>query len=164
MTASATPLFVCDQPGVYRMATPDEVRGTALNLLAGDLIETPLVNSPTVVKAFFQLQIGDLQHEVFSVIFLNCQNRFLAYEQMFRGSLTSTVVYPRELVKRALELGADGVILSHNHPSGNPNPSQADLILTSTLKAALALVDVKVRDHIIVTRGLVTSMAETGQL
>jgi DNA repair protein RadC len=75
-----------------------------------------MLNSPNAVKDYLRLQIGDLPHEVFSVMFLDSHNRLLAYEQLFRGSLTSTMVYPREVAKRALELGADGVILTHNHP------------------------------------------------
>lgn len=162
MNTSATPLFVCEQPGVYRIATPDEVRGAALTILAVDLTEKPMLNSPNAVKDYLRLQIGDLPHEVFSVMFLDSQNRLLAYEQMFRGSLTSTMVYPREVVKRALELGAHGVILTHNHPAGTVKPSQADMKLTRTLQEALSLVDVRVRDHIIVTRGMASSMAENG--
>lgn len=164
MTTSATPLFIYEQSGVYRLATPDEVRNTALSILSGDMAEKPMLNSPNAVKDYLRLQIGDLPHEVFSVMFLDSQNRLLAYEQMFRGSLTSTMVYPREVVKRALELHADGVILTHNHPAGTVKPSQADMKLTRTLQEALALIDVNVRDHIIVTRGLTSSMAESGLL
>ena len=164
MTTSVTPLFVREQLGVYRVATPEEVRDTALTILTGDLTEKPVLNSPNAVKDYLRLQIGDLPHEVFSVMFLDSHNRLLAYEQMFRGSLSSTMVYPREVVKRALELGADGVILTHNHPAGTVKPSQADMKLTRTLQDAPALVDVYVRDHIIVTRGMTSSMAESGIL
>lgn len=164
MTTFASPLFVCEQPGVYRTATPEEVRGLALTALTTDLTEKPILNSPNAVKDYLRLQIGDLPHEVFSVMFLDSQNRLISYEQMFRGSLTSTMIYPREVVKRALELCADGVVLTHNHPAGTVTPSQADLKLTRTLRDALALVDVYIRDHIIVTRGLTSSMAESGLL
>lgn len=164
MTTSATPLFVCEQPGIYRAATPEEVRGTALTALTADLTEKPTLSSPNSVKDYLRLQIGDLPHEVFSVMFLDSHNRLLAYEQMFRGSLTSTMVSPREVAKRALELGADGVILTHNHPGQTVKPSQADMKLTRTLQEALALIDVNVRDHIIVTRGVASSMAENGLL
>ncbi len=162
MTSSTTSLFVCEKPGVYRMATRDEVRGTALSILSGDITGKPMLNSPNAVKDYLRLQIGDLPHEVFSVVFLDAQNRFLAYEQMFRGSLTQTAVYPREVIKRALEMNADSVVLVHNHPSGSVEPSQADRKLTQSLKNALAMVDVSVRDHIIVARGAALSMAEEG--
>jgi DNA repair protein RadC len=164
MTTSATHLFVCEQTGEYRLATPDEVRAAALANLLGDLTEKPVLNSPSKVKDYLRLQIGDLPHEVFSVMFLDPHNRLLAYEQMFRGSLSQTMVYPREVVKRALVLGADGVILTHNHPGGTTKPSQSDMKLTRTLQEALALVDVTVRDHIIVARGSSCSMAEDGLL
>lgn len=162
MTTFASHLFVCEESGVYRAATADEVRGSAIALLAEDLSEQPVMNSPQKVKDFLRLHIGDLPHEVFSVLFLDPHNRMLAYEQMFRGSLSQTMVYPREVAKRALELNADSVIFTHNHPGGSTKPSQADIRLTKTLMDALALVGVTVRDHIVVTRGLTCSMAQEG--
>ena len=104
------------------------------------------------------------EHEVFAVLFLDAQSRLLRLEEMFRGTLTQTSVYPREVVKRALELGAASVILAHNHPSGAAEPSRADEFLTQTLKNALALVDVRVLDHLVVGRGAVVSFAERGLL
>jgi DNA repair protein RadC len=96
------------------------------------------------------------------VLFLDAQNRLLTMEELFRGSLTQTSVYPREVVKRALHHHASAVVLAHNHPSGTVQPSRADELLTQTLKAALALVDVRVLDHIIVAQGDALSMAERG--
>jgi DNA repair protein RadC len=96
------------------------------------------------------------------VLFLDSQNKLLAMEELFRGTLTQTSVYPREVVIRALHHGAAAVVLAHNHPSGSVQPSRADEALTQTLKAALALVDVRVLDHIIVGPGQALSMAETG--
>jgi DNA repair protein RadC len=101
---------------------------------------------------------------VFAVLFLDSQHRLIVLEPMFRGTLTQTSVYPREVVKRALALNAGAVILAHNHPSGAAEPSRADEYLTQTLKAALALVDVRVLDHLVVGRGRVTSFAERGLL
>jgi DNA repair protein RadC len=119
-------------------------------------------NSPDLVKTFLQLHLAHRQHEVFAVIFLDAQNRMICIEEMFRGTLTQTSVYPREVVQRALELSAAAVVLAHNHPSGTVQPSRADEALTQTLKAALALVDVRVLDHVIVAAGDALSMAERG--
>jgi DNA repair protein RadC len=96
------------------------------------------------------------------VLFLDAQNRLLRSEEMFRGTLTQTSVYPREVVKCALDYGAASVVLAHNHPSGAAEPSKADEYLTQTLSRALALVDVRVLDHIVVARGQTLSMAERG--
>jgi DNA repair protein RadC len=98
------------------------------------------------------------------VMFLDSQQRLLKLEEMFRGTLTQTSVYPREVVKRALELHAGAVVLAHNHPSGAAEPSRADEFLTQTLKSALALIDVRVLDHLIVGHGEVVSLAERGLL
>jgi DNA repair protein RadC len=103
-----------------------------------------------------------LHHEVFAVLFLDSQHRLIALEEMFRGTLTQTSVYPREVVKQALTLNASSVVLAHNHPSGTAQPSRADEALTHTLKAALALVDVRVLDHFVVTASQAVSMAELG--
>lgn len=121
-------------------------------------------SSPTVVRAYLQLQLGDKDHEEFGVLFVDAQNRMIAFEAMFRGTLTQTSVYPREIVKAALAHNAAAVFFSHNHPSGTTTPSRADEALTHTLKAALALVDVRVLDHIIVTSSESLSMAERGLL
>jgi DNA repair protein RadC len=117
---------------------------------------------PQAVKHYLQLHLAAKPHEVFAVLFLDSQNKLLAMEEMFRGTLTQTSVYPREVVLRALHHNASAVVLSHNHPSGEVQPSRADEALTHTLKAALALVDVRVLDHVIVARGQALSMAEAG--
>lgn len=120
--------------------------------------------SPQAVKDYLRLTLATRQHEVFVVMFLDAQNRLILAEEMFRGTLSQTSVYPREIVKRALELGGAGVIFSHNHPSGSPTPSRADEVLTQTLRAALSLVDVRVLDHLIVAGMDVLSFAERGLL
>ena len=130
-----------------------------------DTAETnPLFDSPARVKEYLQLQIGARAHEVFVVLFLDAQSRLIRLEEMFRGTLTQTSVYPREVVRRALELHAASVILAHNHPSGLAEPSRADEFLTRTLTAALKLVDVSVLDHLVVGQGSVVSFAERGLL
>ena len=120
--------------------------------------------SPGAVKQFLQLHLAAKPHEVFAVLFLDVQNRLLAMEELFRGTLTQTSVYPREVVLRALHHQCAAVVLAHNHPSGSVQPSRADEALTQTLKSALALVDIRVLDHIIVGAGETLSMAERGLL
>lgn len=114
--------------------------------------------------AYFRLRLAQLEHEVFSVAFLTEQHALIACEDMFRGSLTQASVYPREVVKRALELNAAAVVFAHNHPSGTSDPSRADELLTQALKSALALVSVRVLDHIVVTATDAVSMASRGLL
>ncbi len=122
------------------------------------------LNSPQTVRKFLQLKMRGLDHEVFMAVYLDSQNRVLAAPELFRGTLTQTSVYPREVVKQALAWNAAGVILAHNHPSGVAEPSQSDRWLTDQLKAALALVDVRVLDHFIVAGHEGLSFAERGWL
>jgi DNA repair protein RadC len=136
----------------------------ARRALAQQLKEREVFSSPGAVKQYLQLHLAEKGHEVFAVLFLDAQNRLIAMEELFRGTLTQTSVYPREVVLRALHHHAASVVLSHNHPSGTVQPSRADEALTQTLKAALALVDVRVLDHVIVARGDSLSMAEKGLL
>jgi DNA repair protein RadC len=118
--------------------------------------------SPSTAKDFVRLKLAELEHEVFSVLWLDSQNRLIEYQEMFRGTLTQTSVYPREIVKAGLAINAGAVILVHNHPSGVAESSRADEILTDTLKKALALVDIKVLDHIVVGGLNTVSFAERG--
>jgi DNA repair protein RadC len=134
----------------------------ARRALAQQLQARPLFDHPQAVRDYLQLQLGARTHEVFAVLFLDSQNRLCSFEELFRGTLSQTSVYPREVVLRALHHQAAAVVLAHNHPSGSAQPSRADEALTQTLKAALALVDVRVLDHFIVTRDQALSMAEMG--
>jgi DNA repair protein RadC len=134
----------------------------ARRAMAQQLQERAVFADPDAIKHYLKLHLAARGHEVFAVIFLDTQNRLLAMEELFRGTLTQTSVYPREVVIRALHHQAAAVVLAHNHPSGTVQPSRADEMLTQTLKAALALVDVRVLDHIIVAPGLALSMAEKG--
>jgi DNA repair protein RadC len=120
--------------------------------------------SPGAVKHFLQLHLSRQPHEVFAVMFLDSQNRLIELETLFRGTLTQTSVYPREVVIRALHHEAASVVLAHNHPSGTVQPSRADEALTRTMQSALGLVDVRVLDHVIVAPGDALSMAERGFL
>ena len=134
----------------------------ARRALAQQLREREVFDSPGAVQGYLQLHLAARAHEVFAVLFLDGQNRLIAMEELFRGTLTQTSVYPREVVLRALHHHAAAVVLAHNHPSGSVQPSRADEALTQTLPAALALVDVRVLDHVIVAPGAALSMAEQG--
>jgi DNA repair protein RadC len=150
--------------GPAKRAEITAVMELARRSLAQELTERAVLTSPQQVKDFLQLKLAHLGHEVFAVLFLNAQHQLVELEEMFRGTLTQTSVYPREVVKRALELQASAVILAHNHPSGVAEPSRADEYLTQTLKAALQLIDVRVLDHLVVGRAGVVSFAERGLL
>lgn len=136
----------------------------ARRALAQQLGERPVFDTPQAVRAYLQLHLAALPHEVFALLLLDSQHRLIALEKLFQGTLTQTAVYPREVVLRALHHGAASVVLAHNHPSGSVQPSRADEVLTQTLKSALALIDVRVLDHVIVAPGQALSMAEHGLL
>jgi len=122
------------------------------------------LSSPQHVRDFLCLKLASLPYEVFMVLFLDAQNKLISADEMFRGSLTQTSVYPREVVKQALHHNAVSVILAHNHPSGLAQQSQADELITQQLKQALALIDVRVLDHFIVAGNATFSFAERGLL
>jgi len=122
------------------------------------------LNSPSAVRDYLRLALASREHEVFVCIWVDAQHKVIAIEEPFRGTLTQTSVYPREIVKAALAANAAAVIFAHNHPSGVAQPSQADELLTRNLKEALALVDVKVLDHFIVAGNQAISFAERGLL
>jgi len=136
----------------------------ARRALAEPLRAAPVFDAPNKVKDYVALHLGTRAQELFAVLFLDGQHRLLKLEVLFHGTLTQTSVYPREVVRRALELHAGAVILAHNHPSGVAEPSRADEHLTQTLKSALQLVDVRVLDHLVVGQGTVLSFAERGLL
>ena len=136
----------------------------ARRALAEELKEKTVFSTPQTIRDYLQLQLGSRPYEVFAVLFLDAQHRLIALEELFRGTLAQTSVYPREVVVRALALNAASVVLAHNHPSGWSQPSRADEAITKTLKAALGLIDVQVLDHFVVTSSQATSMAEMGLL
>jgi DNA repair protein RadC len=159
-------LEVAAVPGVG--AVPAARFAAALELSRRSLREEMLgrdsLASPTAVRGYLRLRMQHLGHEVFWGVFLDAQNRVIVAEELFRGTLTQTSVYPREIVKQALAHNAAGVILAHNHPSGVAEPSLQDQALTRSLAESLALVDVKVLDHFIVAPGAFLSFAERGLL
>ncbi len=150
--------------GTAKRAQISAVLEIARRALAEPLQNRAAMTQPHLVQEFVQLQLGQRPHEVFAVLFLDAQHRLIAFTEMFRGTLTQTSVYPREVVQQALQCGASAVVLAHNHPSGQVQPSRADERLTQTLREALALIDVRVLDHVIVGHGQALSMAQKGLL
>jgi DNA repair protein RadC len=150
--------------GTAKRAELAAVMELARRAASQQLKEREVFGTPDAVKHYLQLHLGRKPHKVFAVLFLDAQNRLIAMEELFRGTLTQTSVYPREVVRRAMQVEAAAVVLAHNHPSGTVQPSRADEALTQTLKSALALVDVRVLDHVIVAPGDALSMAEKGLL
>ena len=141
----------------------DAIIAQALRIIEGRIHTAGVtLTSPKDVKDYLTLHLNGLEHEVFGVLWLDAQNRLIVASDLFRGTLTQASVYPREVVKSALAANAAGCILYHNHPSGFAEPSSADESLTQTLKTALALVDCKVLDHMIVGGSNVMSFAERG--
>jgi DNA repair protein RadC len=134
----------------------------ARRAMAEQLRARQVLDTPEALAHYLQLHLAHRGHEVFAVLFLDAQHRLIALEEMFRGTLAETSVYPREVVVRALDLQAAAVVLAHNHPTGLVRPSRADEALTRGLRAALALVDVRVLDHVIVGPGQALSMAQQG--
>jgi DNA repair protein RadC len=154
----------CQMPGMgpAKFAQLQAVLEMARRTLEEELKSSDAMNSPGSVGAYLRLSLEGKEHEVFVSIFLDARNRVIATEELFRGTLTQTSVYPREVVKRALHHNAAAVIFAHNHPSGAAEPSHADEVLTQSLKQALLLVGVRVLDHFIVGRGATMSFAERG--
>jgi DNA repair protein RadC len=156
-----------EQPAIYAVK-PDQRDGDTIIAQAIAILASRMrapgdaMSSPKAVKDFLRLNLAQAQHEIFAALWIDGQNRLIAYEELFRGTLTQTSVYPREVVKSALTHNAGACILAHNHPSGFAEPSLADEVITSTIKQALALVDCKVLDHMIVGGASVMSFAERG--
>ncbi|WP_301361977.1 RadC family protein [Stutzerimonas nitrititolerans] len=157
-------LLVRDAEGHYLPATADQILAAARRIVDLKVQRGAPFNAPDIVKEYLGAKLAGLEHEVFAVLFLDNQHRLIEYIEMFRGTIDSASVYPREVVKEALKRNAAAVILSHNHPSGHAEPSQADRTLTERLKDALGLVDVRTLDHIIVAGLERVSFAELGLL
>lgn len=132
--------------------------------LAEELHTADPLSSPGAVTEYLRILFAGQAHESFVALFLNSQNRLIVAEEMFRGTLTHTAVYPREIVKRGLQLNAAAVIFAHNHPGGTVEPSAADTQLTAHLKQALGMVDIVVLDHFVIAGGKAMSLAERGML
>ena len=150
--------------GPAKQAEIAAVMEIARRALAQPLQQRALLNDPQAATDFLRLQLGDRPHEVFALLLLDSQHRLIAFEELFRGTVNQASVYPREVVLRALHHQAAAVVLAHNHPSGLAEPSAADVALTRSLVDALALVGVRVLDHIVVTRARTASLAQLGLL
>jgi DNA repair protein RadC len=150
--------------GPAKFAQLQAVMELARRAIGEELAVGVKLDAPALVKQYLRTQLSRQPHESFVVLFLDVKNRLVATEEMFRGTLTHTSVYPREVVKAALRHNAASVMLAHNHPSGAPEPSESDLLLTRALMQALALVDIRVLDHFVVAGPQVHSFAEHGQL
>jgi DNA repair protein RadC len=161
-TAPLTSFSLINGLGPAKFAQLQAVLELAKRALSENLQEGSVLNSPQSVKNYLQLLIGKKTFETFAVLFLDVKNRLIHSEELFRGSLTRTSVYPREIVKRALHHNAAAIILAHNHPSGQIQPSEMDIVLTNEIKKTMELVDVKVLDHIILAGNKAFSFAEHG--
>jgi len=157
-------LLVRDAQGRYLPATTDQILEAARQAVDQKMVRGTAFTSPAVVKEYLTTKLAGFDVEVFAVLFLDSRHCLIEYVEMFQGTLTQTSVYPREVAKAALHHHAAAVILAHNHPSGNPEPSEADKALTAHLKKALALLDVRTLDHVIVAGQETASFAEQGLL
>jgi DNA repair protein RadC len=164
MAASTLSLIAQLDDGISRPATADEIIAAARDHMSRRVRRGTQLSSPKATRDYLSLKLGTLEREVFAVIFLDKRHRLISYQEMFQGTIDGASVHPREVVKEALKQNAAAVILAHPHPSGVAEPSQADEFITTRLKEALALVDIRVLDHIIVAGGDTTSFAERGLL
>jgi DNA repair protein RadC len=164
LAAPTDRLIALEGLGPAKSAQLQAVLELARRSLREEVQHATALSSPDKVRAYLRLTLSSRPHEVFMALFLDAQNRLIVADELFRGTLTQTSVYPREVVKRALAVNAGAVIFAHNHPSGVAEPSRSDELLTTSLKQALALVDVRVLDHLIVAGSNVLSFAERGLL
>jgi DNA repair protein RadC len=162
--ASTLSLIAQLDNGSSRPATSDEIITAARDHMSRRVRRGTQLSSPKATRDYLSLKLGSLEREVFAVIFLDKRHRLISYQEMFQGTIDGASVHPREVVKEALKQNAAAVILAHLHPSGVAEPSQADEPITTRLKDALGLVDIRVLDHIIVAGGDTTSFAESGLL
>lgn len=157
-------LLVRDARGRYRPATASQILAAARRVVDQMLQRNEVFTSPAVVKNYLCAKLAGYEHEVFAVLFLDNRHRLIEYVELFRGTIDGASVYPREVVKEALARNAAAVIVSHNHPSGSPEPSAADRALTANLRQALALVEVRLLDHIVVGGNDTVAFSEHGLL
>ena len=157
-------LCVAQVDGTSRPATEEEILAAARNILARHVRRGRAISSPRHTRDYLRLELATLEHEVFAILFLDNRHRVIEFVPLFRGTVDGASVHPREVVKEALARNAAAVILAHNHPSGVAEPSQADELITTRVRDALALVDIRVLDHFVVTGDTVVSFAERGLL
>ena len=157
-------LLACDGVGQARLARLRALPKLARRYYEDSLPTGEVIRSPADTESFLKARMQHLDHELFCCLFLDNRHRVLRFDELFRGTIDGTSVYPREVVKEALSINAAAVILAHNHPSGVAEPSQADERITKRLKSALDLVDIRLLDHLIVGDGRATSLASRGLL
>ena len=157
-------LLVRDSQGRYMLATADQILEAARQVIDQKIPRGALFTSPELVKDYLRTKLAGFEHEVFAALFLDTKHRLIEYIELFRGTIDSASVYPREVVKAALRVNAAAAVFSHNHPSGNPEPSHADKVLTQRLREALAIVEIRTLDHIVVGSEGTVSFAEQGLL
>lgn len=162
--SNAPQLFVRDSDGNYLAAPGDRVIAAARQVVERSVSKGMKLTTPNRVREFLWLKLAGYDHEVFGAIFLDTQHRVIEFSELFHGTLDSASVYPREVVKAALHHNAGAVIFTHNHPSGEPDPSDADRRITQRLQEALGLIEVRVLDHIVVGGSDSVSFAERGYL
>jgi DNA repair protein RadC len=156
-------LFIQDNSGVYIPAPKETVLSAARQLSGSRLRRGARINSSNLAREAIGYKLSGHQYEIFACLFLDSQHRVLAFQEMFRGTVNSTTVHPREIIKEALRLNAAAVILAHNHPSGEIEPSKLDLELTRKLTEILKVVDVRVLDHLVIGNS-VLSMSDSGYM
>ena len=157
--------IACQTTGYYATERPvnqDDILNMAKQLIQRKYQRGRLIDSPNRAAEYLPIKLAHLEQETFWALFLDNSHRILAFEQLFTGTLNQAAVYPREVVKRALQLNAAALIFAHNHPSGESQPSRSDIEITQKLKTALALLDIVVLDHFIVAGDTATSMADLG--
>jgi DNA repair protein RadC len=157
-------LFIRGDYDELRAATTAEIIAAARRAMTRRVHRGIAMSSPRAVREFLAVKLGTLEHEIFAVLLLDTRHRLIDYVELFRGTINGASVHPREVVKLALARNAAALVLAHPHPSGSPEPSQADELITQRLKEALALVDIAVLDHVIVAGGETVSFAERGML
>ncbi len=157
-------LFIRGDYDELRAATTAEIIAAARRAMTRRVHRGTAMSSPRAVREFLAVKLGTLEHEIFAVLLLDTRHRLIEYVELFRGTINGASVHPREVLKLALARNAAALVLAHPHPSGSPEPSQADELITQRLKDALALVDIVVLDHVIVAGGETVSFAERGML
>ncbi|WP_134735409.1 RadC family protein [Proteus mirabilis] len=162
--ASKGTLMVRAETGDYQIAMADQILEAARQAIQQKVQRGESFRSPVHVQTYLRTQLSGYEHEVFAVLFLDTKLRLIEYAELFHGTIDGASVYPREVVKAALTFNAAAMVIAHNHPSGDPEPSAADRALTKRLAQALALVDVRILDHVVVGGNATVSFAERGLL
>ncbi|MCJ2366598.1 RadC family protein [Aeromonas dhakensis] len=160
-------LIAGEIPGTYlvtELINEEDLLTIANQIARQKLAKGEAITDKHLAQQALQTLLQSREHEVFAMLFLDNQHRILAYEELFRGTLSSASVYPREVVKRALAINAAALMLVHNHPSGHPEPSRADIEITQRMQSALELVDIRLLDHLVVATEGIVSLAERGYL